>query len=93
MPMAINLGAHRSDAPYQSRASIGNWRRFIAALQDCIMQIGWMRFARVEREDHALALGSTFTSCTPGIFFSTGRSLRTHSSQSSPSVAISMVSK
>ena len=38
-------------------------------------------------------LRSTFTSCTPLIFIRVGRSLRTHSSQSSPSVAISIVSK
>ena len=42
--------------PYQTAPLIGHRRRFIAALQDCIMQIGRMRFARVEREDQALAL-------------------------------------
>ena len=38
-------------------------------------------------------LRSTFTSFTPEIFFRTGRNLRTHSSHSSPSVAISIVSR
>src|SRR5438552_6850698 len=38
-------------------------------------------------------LRSIFTSFTPVIFLSTGRSSRTHSSQSSPSVAISIVSR
>ena len=53
-PMGINFGGHRSDAPYQNTPSIGNCRRFIATLQDCVVQIGWMRFARIERDDHAL---------------------------------------
>jgi len=34
--------------------SIGHWRRLIAALQDRVMQIGRMRFARIECDDHAL---------------------------------------
>ncbi len=37
--------------PYRS---ICQWRRLIAALQDCVVQIGRMRFARVECDDHAL---------------------------------------
>jgi len=53
--MGINVGAHRSDAPYQDAPSIGDWRGFIAAFQNCVVQIGSMRFARVERDDHTLA--------------------------------------
>jgi len=34
--------------------SIGQWRRFIAAFQDCVVQIGRMRFARIEGDNHAL---------------------------------------
>ena len=34
--------------------SIGDWRRFIAALQDCVMQLWRMRFARIECDNHAL---------------------------------------
>src|SRR6516162_6216875 len=34
--------------------SIRNGRRFVATVQNCVMQIGRMRFARVERNDHAL---------------------------------------
>ena len=40
----------RSDDASQS----ANWRRLIAALQDCVMQIGRMRFAWVECDNHAL---------------------------------------
>ena len=36
--------------------SICDWRWFIAARQDCIMQIGCMRFARIERDNYALVL-------------------------------------
>ena len=59
-PSGINFGAHRSDALYQTAPLIGYRRRFVAALQDCIMQIGRVSFARVEREDHALALEIDF---------------------------------
>ena len=41
-------------------ASICHWRRFIAALQNCVMQIGHMRFARIERDDHPLTLEIDF---------------------------------
>ena len=58
--MGINFGAHRSDAPYQNAPSIGHWPRFIAALQDCVMQIGRMGFAWVERDDHNIALEIDF---------------------------------
>ena len=58
--MGINFGAHRSDAPYQNAFSIGDWGRFITALQDCVVQIGGMRFARIERDDHALTLEIDF---------------------------------
>ena len=34
--------------------SIGDRRRFIAALQDCIVQIWRVRFARIECYDYAL---------------------------------------
>ena len=58
------------------------------------MQIGRMGFARVERDDDALMLEVDFHILHSGnALFSTGRSLRTHSSQSSPSVAISIVSR
>ncbi len=40
--------------PCQNAPSIGDRRRFIAALQDCIVQIGRMRFARIECYDYAL---------------------------------------
>src|SRR5262249_49546982 len=35
---------------------ICNRRRFIAAIQNCVVKIGRMRFSRVERDDHALML-------------------------------------
>jgi len=76
------------------RAPISHCCRLIAALQDCIMQIGLMRFACIERDDYAFMLQIGFLRPSPrGTFFSTGRSLHTHSLQSSPSVAISIVSK
>ena len=50
----------RAAARFGRRLSIGRWRRFIAALQDCVMQIGRMRFARIERDDHALVLEIDF---------------------------------
>jgi len=43
--------------PYRS---ICHWRRFIAAFQDYVVQIGGMRFARIERDDHALTLEIDF---------------------------------
>ena len=39
------------NCPYRS---ICHWPRFITALQDCVMQIWRMRFARIECDDHAL---------------------------------------
>ncbi len=37
-----------------------HWRRFVATLQDCVMQIGRMRFARVECYDYAFVLEIDF---------------------------------
>ena len=34
--------------------SIGHWGWLVSALQDCVMQIGWMHFARIECDDNAL---------------------------------------
>ena len=73
--------------------SIRHWRRFVAALQNCVVQIGRMRFARIECDDHALVREIDFYICTPGIFFSTGAACAQHSSRFSPSVAISIVSR
>ena len=39
---------------------IRDWHRFIAALQDCVMQIRRMRFAWIERDNHALVLEIDF---------------------------------
>jgi len=46
--------------------SICDWRRFIAALQDCVMQIWRMCFARIERDNHALVLEIDFYVLHPG---------------------------
>src|SRR6266850_3600753 len=46
--------------------SICHWRRFIAALQDCVVQIGWMCFARIERDNHALVPDIDFYVLHPG---------------------------
>ena len=64
--MGINFGAHKSDAPYQNAPLIRDWRRLIAAFQNCIVQIGWMRFARIERDNHTLALDMDFYVLHPG---------------------------
>src|SRR4029077_352804 len=37
-------------------SSICNRCRFIAAIQNCVVKIGRMRFSRVERDDYALML-------------------------------------
>ena len=48
--------------------SVCDWSRFITALQDCVVQIGWMSVARIERDDHALTLEIDFYILHPGNF-------------------------
>ena len=72
-PATVNEGADLSvpsvagsldAAPDTSQSATG--ARFIAALQDCVVQIGWMRFARIERDDHALVREIDFYVLHPG---------------------------
>ena len=44
----------------RSHFSICYRPRLITALQDCVVKIGRMRFARIERDDHALVLEIDF---------------------------------
>jgi len=57
------------------------------------MQIRHIHFACIERDEYASMLQVDFYVVPPAMFFNSGRSLRTHSLQSSPSVAISIVSQ
>ena len=68
-------------------------RGLVTALQNSIVQIRRVCSARVECDRTRSLSVLTFTSCTPGMRMSGSRNLRTHSSQSSPSVAISIVSR
>src|SRR5437773_11835062 len=43
-----------------SASLLRNRRRFVTAFQDRVMQIGDMRLARIERDDHPLALEIDF---------------------------------
>src|SRR5438067_10157202 len=65
-------------------------RRFVTAAQNRIVQIGRVVFLASNVTITRSRLVFTRTSHTPGMRMSGPRNLRTHSSQSSPSVAIAI---